>query len=81
MNLMLVAVAFASLSAVQADQAPSGASEPGSGPARNAATTVPAPANEQPAAERQICRRLVVSGSNRPRRLCMTAEQWRQQED
>lgn len=79
MNLMLVAVAFASLSAIPADQAPSGVSENESGRARNEAPASPSTANNQAASERPVCRRIVVSGSNRSRRVCMTAEQWRQQ--
>jgi hypothetical protein len=80
MNLMFVAVAFASLSAAPADQAPSAATNE-SGSARTEASTSSSGANGQAAGERRVCRNIVVSGSNRPRRVCMTAAQWRQQED
>lgn len=78
MTLMFVAVALASLS--PADQAPSAATNE-SGSARTEASNSSATANGQAAGERRVCRNIVVSGSNRPRRVCMTADQWRQQED
>lgn len=31
--------------------------------------------------ERRICRRLVVTGSNRPQRVCLSREQWRDLSD
>ena len=80
MSLMLVAVAFASLSTAQAQdgslaggaeltiqnrEAPQGAGN-GEGSEANA--------------ERRICRRIPTSGSHRYQRVCLTAEQWRQQD-
>jgi len=84
MNLMIVAVAFVSFSAVGNDHGltSTGVNEIASPAAREAPPAPPAPpANaSQASAERLVCRRLVTSGSNRARRVCMTAEQWRQQD-
>lgn len=83
MNLMIVAVAFVSFSAVGNDGlTASGINEIASPAAREAPPAPPAsPANaSQAGADRLVCRRLITSGSNRARRVCMTAEQWRQQD-
>jgi len=79
MSLMIVAVAFASLSAVQGDSASNPAeltSANREGP-QGANNTEGVEAN----GERRICRRMTVSGTHRYRRVCLTAEQWRQQAD
>lgn len=85
MNLMIVAVAFASFSAVQADSnlTSSGISEMVTPATRAEAPQTPtatAADVNQEGAERSVCRRIVTSGSHRARRVCMTAEQWRQQD-
>lgn len=82
MSLMLVAVAFASFSAAQASEAGS----LGSGAELNSQTREASQgaANGEGAdanGERRICRRIPTSGSHRYQRICLTAEQWRQQDN
>jgi len=84
MNLLLVAVAFASLAADQGGQVgnaelSAGASELTQG--NRAAPEGPSAEGTDANGERRLCRRVVISGTHRYRRVCLTAEQWRQQAD
>jgi len=109
MNLLLVAVAFASFSAVQDDprvspldtggsfssqpretpDAPSAESAPAARESSSSADTTgatgagaasQAPEGAATPGERQICRRIPISGTHRYRRVCQTADQWRRWE-
>jgi len=82
MTLMLVAVAFASLSTSQAD--PGGSLGSGADlTAQNREAPVGTNNTEGTEAngERRICRRIPTSGSHRYQRVCLTSEQWRRQDD
>ncbi len=81
MSLMLVAVAFASFSASQASEAVSlGSGAEMSGQTREASQAAANGEGSEANGERRICRRIPTSGSHRYQRVCMTAEQWRQQD-
>jgi hypothetical protein len=82
MSFVLAAIAFASFSTVQADQAGATASGAGLGAdnreqAEGANNTEGSEAN----GERRICRRMTTSSTHQYRRVCMTARQWRQFDD
>jgi len=84
MSFMIVAVAFASLSTAQASDAGTGAYSASGAELSGANREEPrsnAGEGVEANGERRICRRLVESGSHRYRRVCLTAEQWRQQDD
>jgi hypothetical protein len=82
MNVALVAVAFLSLSAVQANDnagAPASPASPelsGTGGQGQQSSQV-----DPQTGERLQCRRVSESGTHRYRRVCMTAAQWRNYED
>lgn len=82
MSLMLVAVAFASLSASQASEAGSlGSGADSSSQTREAPQGAGNGEGSDASGERRICRRIPTSGSHRYQRVCLTAEQWRQQDN
>jgi hypothetical protein len=81
MSVLLAAIALASFSNVQGQ---SGPSDMGSG--RDLQNGREAPAGtagegNEANGERRICRRIPTSRSHMYRRVCLTAEQWRQQQD
>ena len=82
MSFLLAAFAFASFSAVQADQA--GATGSGAGLAADNREQAEGSNNGEGSdanGERRICRRMTTSSTHQYRRVCMTARQWRQFDD
>jgi len=80
MSVVLLTIAFASVSSFQ----PGGADMGSGADLRSERRDIPqsdASEGVDVNGERRICRRIVVSGSHRYRRVCMTAEEWRRHSD
>jgi Tfp pilus assembly protein PilV len=78
MSLMLVSVAFLSFSAFQAEQSPGGSGAGLASENREAAQGTNNTEGTEANGERRICRRITATRTHQYRRVCLTAEQWRQ---
>ena len=78
MSLMLVSVAFLSFSAFQAEPSASGSGAGLASENREAAQGTNNSEGTEANGERRICRRITATRTHQYRRVCMTAEQWRQ---
>ncbi|HYJ51590.1 MAG TPA: hypothetical protein VEW04_00295 [Allosphingosinicella sp.] len=78
MSLMLVSVAFLSFSAFQAEPGAGGSGAGLASENREVAQGTNNAEGTEANGERRICRRITTSSTHQYRRVCMTAEQWRQ---
>ena len=81
MKSILVALSVALLPSIAIAQAEPAPSTDAGGGAQAREDSQARPAEEAEREQRQICRRIQHSYSHRTQRVCMTAEQWRQQQN
>lgn len=77
MSLMLVSVAFLSFSALQGEPSAGGSGAGLASENREAAQGTNNTEGTEANGERRICRRITQTRTHQYRRVCMTAEQWR----